>query len=85
MKEKLFAYLHSTFSESDGTGSSSRLLAGTGVLSAIVWVSYIVFKTHTLPDLSGASLWLGASFSGYGINKAAGCFSRGDKDSLDKT
>jgi hypothetical protein len=80
MREKLFAYLKSTFSEADGTGSVTRLLAGSGVLSAIVWVSFIVFKTHVLPDLSGASLWLGASFSGYGINKFTGMMNRSDKN-----
>jgi hypothetical protein len=79
VKEKLFAYLKGTFSEDDGTGSATRLLAASGVLSAIVWVSYIVFRTHTLPDLTGASLWLGASFTGYGINKVSG-MGRGDKN-----
>lgn len=78
MREKIFAYLKSTFSEPDGTGSASRFLAGGGVLSAIVWVSYIVFKTHTLPDLTGASLWLGASFSAYGMNKFSGCSRKDD-------
>ena len=69
MKDKLFAYLKSAVSEADGKGSLTRLGAAGGVLSAIVWVSYVVFKTHALPDLTGASLWLGASFSGYGMNK----------------
>jgi len=83
MRDKIFAYLKSTFSESDGTGSASRLLAGGGVLSAIVWVSYVVFRTKALPDLSGVSLWLGTSFSGYGMNKLSGAINR-DKNPLDK-
>lgn len=72
MKEKLFGYLRSTFSEADGTGSATRLLAGGGVLSTIVWVSYLVFTQHHLPDLGGASMFVSASFSGYAINKVAG-------------
>lgn len=72
MKEKInhfLAYLKSTFSEADGTGSASRLLAGLGVMMTLVWVSYLVFTQHHLPDLSGASLFMSASFSGYGANK----------------
>jgi hypothetical protein len=72
MKEKLFAYLRSTFSEADGTGSATRLLAGGGVLATIVWVSYIVVLTGHLPDLGGAAMFVSASFSGYAINKVAG-------------
>ena len=79
MLEKIAAYIKSTFSEADGTGSATRFLAGGGVLSTIVWVSYIVLRTHALPDLSGAALFVSASFSGYGINKVCGMH-RGDKD-----
>jgi len=79
MKEKLFAYLRSTFSEADGTGSATRLLAGGGVLSTIIWVSYIVFTQKHLPDLGGASMFVSASFSGYGINKLTG-MGRSDKN-----
>ena len=78
MKAKLFAYIRSTFSEADGTGSATRVLAGGGVLSAIIWVSFIVFTQRHLPDLSGAALFVSASFSGYGINKMAGVMT-GDK------
>jgi hypothetical protein len=83
MREKLMGYFRSAFSEPNGTGSSTRLLAGGGVLSAIVWVSYIVFKTKALPDLTSASLWLGASFSGYGMGKISDAFQR--KDSVTTT
>ena len=79
MREKFFAYLRSTFSEADGTGSATRFLAGGGVLSTIIWVSYIVFSTRHLPDLSGAALFVSASFSGYGINKVAGVMKKDDK------
>jgi hypothetical protein len=69
MKSKLFAFLRSTFSEPDGTGSASRVLAGSTVASCLVWVSYIVFTQHHLPDLGGASLFVTAGGSLYGVNK----------------
>lgn len=78
MKEKFFTYFKSVFSESDGTGSASRVLAGAGVLANIIWVSFIVFTQKRLPDLSGAALYVSASFSGYGINKVT-CLMKGDK------
>jgi hypothetical protein len=86
MREKLWTYLKSTFSEKDGTGSSTRLLAGGGVLATIVWVSYIVILTGHLPDLGGAAMFVSASFSGYGINKITGMGHRDDqpKNPLDK-
>lgn len=69
MKQKILAFIKSTFSEPDGTGSASRVLSGATVLATLGWVTYLVLTTHTLPDLSGASLFVGAGFSGYGVNK----------------
>ena len=71
MKEKLIAYLKSTFSEADGSGSASRVLALLAVLSNILWVSYLVITTHALPDLGGSAVYVGASFSGYAANKVS--------------
>ena len=71
MKQKIFEYLRSTFSEADGTGSATRVLAGGGVLATIIWVSFLVFTQRHLPDLSGAALFVSSSFAGYGINKVA--------------
>jgi hypothetical protein len=67
--EKFFGFIKSAFSEPDGSGSSSRLLAGACVVALIVWVSYLVFKNHAMPDLGGAALFLTASFSGYAVNQ----------------
>lgn len=72
MKEKILKFLKSTFSEPDGTGSMSRVMAGAVVLSTIGWVTYLVLKNNQLPDLSGAAIYAGAGFSGYGANKLAG-------------
>ena len=79
MREKLFAFLKSTFSEPDGTGSASRVLGGSVVVSTILWVSYIVFHTHALPDLTGAALFVGSGFSGYGVNKLSCALKRDDQ------
>lgn len=69
MKEKIVAFIKSTFSEANGSASASRVLAGSTVGSTLVWVSYLVFSQHQLPDLHGAAMFVAAGFSGYGINK----------------
>lgn len=76
MRERIFAFLNSTFSEKDGTGSATRVLGGLGVAATIVWVSFIVLTTKHLPDLGGASMFVSASFSGYGINKISECIKK---------
>ena len=69
MFNKLGEFLKHVFDEPNGTWSSSRLLAGTVVVATLIWVSYLVITTHSLPDLHGAALFIGAGFSGYGVNK----------------
>ena len=81
MRERLFAFIRSTFSEPDGTGSASRVLAGCTVASCLVWVSFIVFTKHIIPDLGGASLFVTSGFSGYGVNRLSRAFGEDhDKD-----
>lgn len=84
MKSKILSYILSVFSEADGSGSATRVLAGVSVLSTIVWVSYITFSTHHLPDLGGASLFLSSAFSGYAVNKASGVFTKTDTTTITK-
>jgi hypothetical protein len=79
IKEKVLGFIKSTFSEADGSGSASRVLSGMVVLSTIVWVSYLVIKTTALPDLTSAAIYVGAGFSGYGVNKLSRAL-RNDKD-----
>ena len=74
MWQKILAFAKSTFSEADGTASASRVLAGTSVVAVIGWVTYIVIRTGSLPELGGASMFLTASFSGYGVNKVTRAF-----------
>jgi hypothetical protein len=76
MFSKIIAFAKSTMSEPDGTGSASRVLALTAILTNICWVSFLVIKTGTLPDLSGSAMYIGASFSGYAANKFSGCFKK---------
>lgn len=76
MKEKILKFFKSTFSEADGSASASRVLAGSTVLSTLVWVSYLVFTMHALPDLSGAAMFVGAGFSGYGVNQVSRAFKK---------
>jgi len=72
MKEKILAFLKSTFSEADGTASASRVLAGSTIFMTMVWISFIVFTQHHLPDLGGAAMYVTAGGSLYGANKLSG-------------
>lgn len=72
MKERALKFLKSTFSEADGSASASRVLGGACVVSTLGWVTYLVLKNGALPELSGAALFVGSGFSGYGMNKLSG-------------
>jgi len=78
MKDKVLAFLKSTFSEADGSASASRVLAGSTVLSTLLWITYLVILNHVLPDLGGAAMFITAGFSGYGVNKVARAFGKED-------
>ena len=80
MKEKILAALKSMLSEKDGSVSASRCLAGASVGSVLLWVSYVVLKSGTLPDLGGASLFLTAGFSGYAVNQVSRMNRHDDND-----
>jgi len=64
------SFLREVFSE-DGQGSYSRSASGTIVLAVLAWVTYIVIKTHAIPDLTGPA-WFLVTGTGihYGTNKA---------------
>jgi hypothetical protein len=79
MLQKLLAFIKSTFSEPDGTGSASRVLGGAVVATTLIWVSYIVLRTQVLPDLTSAALFVGSGFSGYGMNKLSGALKKDDQ------
>jgi hypothetical protein len=50
----------------------------------IIWVSYVVFKNGSLPDLTGPSLWLTAGFSGYAANQFTRWHDHGGDDDKGK-
>jgi hypothetical protein len=68
-KLRLPAHLREALSE-DGVGSYSRYAGAFSVVIAAVWVSYVVFKTHALPDLGGAATWVATGNSAYAAGQA---------------
>jgi len=75
---ELIKFLRSVFSEVDGSGSASRSLAGATVLSTLFWITYVVIRTHAIPDLTAPSLFIASAFSGYAVNKGTGVFKKPD-------
>ena len=57
------------FSEQDGTPSFSRVATGFIVGCALTWVTFIVWKTHGLPELLGLCGFVTVL---YGTNKLSG-------------
>jgi hypothetical protein len=65
----MLTFIKSAFSE-NGEGSYSRIASGVIVLATLGWVSHVVFKTHALPDLTGALAFMtGGVTAHYGVNK----------------
>ena len=58
-------WIKSLFSASNDS-SYSRVASAVCVVGSIAWVTHIVFKTHSLPDFSGLSLFNGSI---YGMGK----------------
>ena len=54
----------------DGVGSYSRYCGAACVSAAILWVSYLVFKNHALPDLGGVSTFIASGNAAYAANQA---------------
>lgn len=63
-------FLRSAFSESDGTGSSSRLLSAIIIVASLSWITIVVVHTKALPDLASISVFVSSTVGVlYGINK----------------
>ena len=70
-------FVRSIFSEADGTGSWGRVGSGLIVLFTLAWVTYVVCKTHLLPELGGPLAFMtGGSSSLYGVNKLITAFGK---------
>lgn len=65
----MFGHVKEALSE-NGVGSYSRYAGAAVTLSVIGWVSYIVAKTHALPDLGGAATLLAGGNAAYATNQA---------------
>lgn len=58
------------FRDRDGTASSSRLMVAAIVGACLGWVSYLVVKTGTLPDLALVGQFITTtSLPLYGLNR----------------
>lgn len=64
-------FLRSAMSEpTDGSVSFSRLAAGFIIAFVLMWVTYLVFYNHVMPDLAGPTLFMtGGAGATYGANK----------------
>jgi hypothetical protein len=65
----------SMLSEPDGTVSYSRVTGALMVFAVIFWGSYVVIKTHIMPDLGAAT---GLTSAGYIANKISGMLRKED-------
>lgn len=58
------------FTEDDGKLSLSRVSSGAVVMAPIIWISFLVFKKHELPDLTGPAVFIGGGGAAhYGLGK----------------
>lgn len=64
-------------SEKNGTMSFGRASACAIVLCTLGWVTFVVAKTHTIPDLASPTLFLTSGTAAtYGANKVAGAMNK---------
>lgn len=72
----VFAFIKAALSEEptvagqEGTPSFSRIAASFIIAFVLTWVTYLVFKTHAMPDLAGPTLFMtGGAGATYGANR----------------
>ena len=53
----------------DGTGSASRVTMFMFALAAVAWITYVLIKTHSVPDLLNIAAFV---LSPYGVNRVSG-------------
>ena len=62
--------LWTMFQEDDGAWSMSRVFLGMSIFYANNWITYLVIRNGTLPDLGGLSLFVaGIGTVTYGYNQ----------------
>ena len=72
--KQLVAFFKEVFSEG-GQGSFSRVIQGFIVVMTCSWVTYVVFRTRAIPDLTTPAMFIGAGSLHYMTNQAAGIVS----------
>jgi len=55
------SFLKSALQDNDGTLNPTHLIAFILVIASVSWVSFLVIKNHTMPDLTGIAYLLGGS------------------------
>lgn len=65
-------FIRSVFSGSDGTGSVARVASMFSLIAAIGWITYCIYHTKSIPDLTSITYWEAMTISiFYGPNKVA--------------
>ena len=65
-----FRFLRSVLSGPDGAGSTARVSTLLIVLFSLGWITYLVERLHSIPDLTGLTEFIVAvTGSLYGVNK----------------
>jgi hypothetical protein len=57
----MLSKLLTSLQDNDGTLNPAHVVAFALTGAAITWVSFLVYKNHTLPDLNGIAWLLGGS------------------------
>ena len=60
---EFFKFLRSVFSESDGTGSWSRIASCVALIAVVGWVTYIIVSTKAIPSLDGPISFIAAPYA----------------------
>jgi hypothetical protein len=67
-----FSFIKGVLSEDGVTGSYSRCASATIVFCTVAWITFLVFRTRLMPDLTGPLAFLtGGVGIHMGINKAS--------------
>jgi hypothetical protein len=53
----------------DGVGSYSRYSGFMVICASILWVSFLIVKTHSIPDMGGVTEFITAGNSAYAANQ----------------
>ena len=75
------SYWRSAFSEADGTGSTSRLLATVHTLVACACFAHVAWHTHAIPDattMGGLGAFAGVPYALNAAKSTISSFAKGE-------